>query len=254
MEIGHCGFAYHTKGYHSTHHNGFGSYLLRLQTEGSCHAVVNDQEIMVEKGDLLLVAPGEYYQLTIEDGQASGDFHLFFQGDWIDKWWNRTKKPSVTRIGSDDKILSLWRFLIAEKRRPVTDKNNELMENLLRSLCLYIERIIEDRSSTTRPFVVTNMMRYIEEHATTGFVVQDVANHVGLSVSRTVHLFKEYIGKTIMEYAQEIRLSTAIDQMKYTNMTLEHIAENCGFGTYPYFHRVFKKVYGVSPGSYRKME
>jgi AraC family transcriptional regulator of arabinose operon len=42
--------------------------------------------------------------------------------------------------------------------------------------------------------------------------------------------------------------------MKYTSLTLEQIAEDCGFGTYPYFHRVFHKKYGVAPGIYRRME
>jgi AraC family transcriptional regulator of arabinose operon len=58
----------------------------------------------------------------------------------------------------------------------------------------------------------------------------------------------------MMEYVQEIRLSAAIERMKYTTMTLEQIAVDCGFGTYPYFHKVFKKKYGMAPGAYRRME
>ncbi|WP_311998318.1 MULTISPECIES: AraC family transcriptional regulator [unclassified Virgibacillus] len=252
MEIRYCGYAYHTNGYFSTHENGHESYLFRLQTEGVSQAVVENKKIHLEKGDLILVAPGEYYQLSIEGGQASGDYHILFSGEWVDAWWNRFNKPSNIKIELTDKIVSLWRYLVAEKRRPISDKNDELMDYLLRSLCLFIERAIKDQAAHSRPFFVTKMMRYIEENATTGFTVDDVANHAELSVSRSVHLFKQYTNKTMIEYAQEIRLAAAIDQMKYTNMTLEHIAENCGFGAYPYFHRVFKKVYGVSPGVYRK--
>ncbi|GGM19599.1 hypothetical protein GCM10011351_01810 [Paraliobacillus quinghaiensis] len=252
MKIGHCGYSYHENGYFATHKHGFDSYLLRLQTEGEGEAIVKNKQINLEKGDLLLVAPGDYYQLSIKEGQPSGDFHLIVQGDWVDQWWKRSKKPGTVRIELDDKIISIWRYLAAEKRRPISDKNDEIMENLTRSLFLLIERAIEDRASYARPFVVTKMMRYIEENATTGFTVNDVASFVELSVSRSVHLFKQYLDKTIMEYAQEIRLTAAIDQMKYTMMTLEHIAENCGFGAYPYFHRVFKKAYGVSPGVYRR--
>jgi AraC family transcriptional regulator of arabinose operon len=57
----------------------------------------------------------------------------------------------------------------------------------------------------------------------------------------------------MMEYAQEVRLSAAMERMKYTTMTLEQIAESCGFGAYPYFHKVFKKKYGVAPGAYRRL-
>jgi transcriptional regulator GlxA family with amidase domain len=49
-------------------------------------------------------------------------------------------------------------------------------------------------------------------------------------------------------YALEIRLTTATERMKYTSMTLEQIAENCGFETYPYFHKVFCKKNVEAPG------
>ncbi|WP_245247400.1 helix-turn-helix domain-containing protein [Paenibacillus sp. PvP091] len=42
-----------------------------------------------------------------------------------------------------------------------------------------------------------------------------------------------------------------MERMKYTSITLEQIAESCGFGGYSYFHRVFKEHYGVSSGVYR---
>src|SRR5699024_12200241 len=112
------------------------------------------------------------------------------------------------------------------------------------SICLFIQQETVARFSQNRPFVVTEMMRYIEEHALESFMVEDVANSVDLSVSRSVHLFKEYTGKTMIEYAQHIRLTSALNQMKYTNLTLNHIAENCGFVNYPYFHRVLKNYMG----------
>ncbi|WP_373463279.1 helix-turn-helix domain-containing protein [Bacillus sp. SORGH_AS_0510] len=60
------------------------------------------------------------------------------------------------------------------------------------------------------------------------------------------------MGKTMIEYALEVRLSAALERMKYTTMTLEQIAEDCGFGSYPYFHRVFQKKFGIAPGVFRK--
>jgi AraC family transcriptional regulator of arabinose operon len=32
---------------------------------------------------------------------------------------------------------------------------------------------------------------------------------------------------------------------------LERIAESAGFGSYTYFHRVFRSKYGISPKQYR---
>ncbi|MGG3468606.1 AraC family transcriptional regulator [Neobacillus pocheonensis] len=250
-----CGYSYHTNGYHSQHKSGYPSYLFRLQTEGLCEVVVKGRKMELRKGDLLLIKPGDHYELLVKAGQNSGDYHLVCEGVWVDEWWNRSVKPDVSRIDLDEKLLALWHHIMIEKRRPSSSQNEELSGYLLRALCLSLERAVNETvPSFHHPYTVTRMMRYIEEHATLAIRVEDVARHAGLSVSRSVHLFKSSIGKTIMEYAQEIRLSAAIERMKYTTMTLEQIAVDCGFGTYPYFHKVFKKKYGLAPGSYRRLE
>jgi len=250
-----CGYSYHTNGYHSQYISGYPIYLFRLQTEGVCEVVVKGRKMAIEKGDLLLIKPGDHYELHVQAGQNSGDYHVGCEGTWIDEWWNRSEKPDVSRIDPDEKLLSLWHQIIIEKRRPVASQNDELNDYLLRALCLSLERAIgETDSAFSHPYPVTRMMRYIEEHATLPFKVEEVAQHAGLSVSRSIHLFKSSVGKTMMEYAQEIRLSAAIERMKYTALTLEQIAIDCGFGSYPYFHRVFKKKFGIAPGMYRRNE
>lgn len=255
MHIGYCGYSHHTKGYYPQLKSGLTSYLIRLQTEGFCEIGINGKKVVLKKGGLLLAKPGDLYEIQIKDNQNSGDYHIFCEGSWIDDWWKRSAKPSFSEINLDEKLLTLWRYLIIEERRPSSEENKELSCYLLKSLFLSLERAINETTPTVnRPYAVTRMMRYIEEHATQIFKVEDVAQHTGLSVSRVAHLFKSSVGKTIIEYSQEIRLSTAVNQMNYTSLTLEHIAENCGFGTYAYFHRIFKKKYGVAPGAYRRQE
>jgi AraC family transcriptional regulator, arabinose operon regulatory protein len=253
--IGYCGYSFHTQRFYSQYKSGYPAYLFRLQTEGVCEIFVKGRKYEVAKGDLLLIKPGDHYELMIEANQNSGDYHLVCEGEWVEEWWRRSKKPAISRIDLDDKLLSLWRHLIVEVRRPSSEENKELSDYLLRALCLSLERAVHETAPTfNRPYAVTRMMRYIEEHATQVVKVDDVAGHAGLSVSRAVHLFKSSVGKTIIEYALEIRLAAAVERMKYTSMTLEQIAEDCGFGAYPYFHRVFSKKYGVSPGAYRRKE
>ncbi|WP_332633541.1 AraC family transcriptional regulator [Halalkalibacter flavus] len=255
LHIGVCSFSFHSKPFYSSYKFGLQDYLFRLQTEGTCQIVINGKAIDAEKGDLILLKPGDDYELKIEEGQNSGDFYVFCNGPWLDEWWKRSKKPSISRIHLDEKILSLWRQIIIEERRPSTAENKELKNYLMMALCLYLERAAnETNTSLDRPPIVTRMMRFIEEQALTSFKIQEVAEHVELSVSRAVHLFKEYVGKTMIEYAQEIRLAAAKDQMKYTSMPLDQIAENCGFGSYTYFHKVFKMKYGKAPGALRREE
>lgn len=248
-----CGYSYHTQGFHTQHKSGFPGYLFRLQTDGDCEAIVNGKKVELKKGNLLLIQPGDYYELLIKENENSGDYFIGCKGSWIDNWWSRSTKPAVSQIDLNERILALWNGIIVETRRPTSKENEELIDYLLRSLCLTLERAVkEGTTSSNYPYPVTRMMRYIEEHATTSIKIGEVSEYAGLSISRAGHLFKQNVGKTMIGYAQEIRLSIAIEQMKFTTLTLEHIAETSGFSAYPYFHKVFKKKYGVAPGEYRK--
>jgi AraC family transcriptional regulator of arabinose operon len=259
IELLSCGYSYHMEPFYMNQRIGLPSFLFRLQTEGTCEALVAGELQTIAVGDLLLYKPGDDYELRIggeneqEFGKtASGDYFIFCRGSWIEAWWSRSEKATRSSIDLDERLLSLWRLLILEKRR-MEDEDHELIGYLLRALCLHLERAVTETVSLPgRPFTGTRMKRFIEAHATVSFKIEDVAAHVSLSVSRAVHLFKECFGKTMVEYAHEVRLSSAIERMHDSSMTLEQIADSCGFGSYPYFNRVFKNKYGMTPSRFRQ--
>ncbi|MBB3114761.1 AraC family transcriptional regulator of arabinose operon [Paenibacillus phyllosphaerae] len=260
-----CGYSYHTQRFHDSY-NSLPCYLIRLQTEGSCEALIQGERVQLDAGTLLILPPGSVYSLYIGEPSssgrmpiASGDYYLLAVGEWLDRWCAQSPKPHVARIDPDDKLLSLWRLVIAEKRRQASQtdalpENSELIDYLLRTLCLYLERAVTESAapSAPPPFAVLRLKRFIEENATGRFKLEEAAQHAGLSVSRAVHLFKEHVGRTMMDYATEVRLSAAMERMKYTSIPLQQIAETCGFGEYSYFHKVFKQRYGSPPGAFRR--
>lgn len=252
MNIEHCSYSSHTNGYHDTRHNGFDNFLIRVQIEGVGQAIIDKNTYHLEQGDIIFVPAKTYYQLTIPGEQLSGDYHLLVTGDWLYDWWEKLDQPYFASLTSTETIVMLWRLLSMENLRPSHEQNHDLNTHLFKSIMLMIEEEIKARHSIQRPFIVTRMMRYIEAHALEPLTLEDVANDIDLSVSRASHLFKEFTGKTIIQYAQHLKLEAAINQMKYTNMTLEQIAFTCGFGNYPYFHRLFTRTYQMSPSQYRR--
>lgn len=66
--------------------------------------------------------------------------------------------------------------------------------------------------------------------------------------------FKKLIGKTPVEYLNELRIKHAKTLIKiYKNsIQLNDIAISCGFDDYIYFSRKFKQVVGFSPNAYQK--
>lgn len=256
LRIFSCEYSYHRMPFTMGERHPLSSYIFRLQTEGSCRLYVDGQMRRVGVGDLQLFAPGDLYELVMEESDegkvVSGDYYLICEGDWVDEWWQRRARPQCVNIGLDEPLMALWKQIILEKRR-VGERNSELLGYLLQAICCYMDRALQAAESTVRgSYAVYRMKRYIEEHAADSFKVADVAHQVGLSPSRAAHLFKEVFGESIMQYAVKVRLSMAVERMKYSSLPLEQVAESCGMGSYPYFHRIFKERYGQSPSAYRK--
>lgn len=256
-----AGYSYHSTEFYTGTKEGLPSYLFRYQTEGFSRVFLDGTWQLVQPGDLLLYKPKDPYELHVkaetnsmgEQHISSGDYFLFCQGSWVDTWWEDNLPPVKLNVEINDSLLVIWRQLILEKHRFVKE-NEKLLDYLLRVLCLQIERLIaESKSGRVKgnAFLALRMKAFIEEHAIFTLKLEDIAAHAGISVSRAVHLFKATFGKTMIQYALEIRLSLALERMLYSTMTLEQIAESCGFGSYSYFNRVFKAHYGASPREYR---
>lgn len=248
-----CAYSFHTLPF-KTSFTPPPFYLFRLQVVGSCRALVNGKISQIEPGDLLIYHPGEPYHLAVEEINGrieSGDYYLLCEGTWIEDWWLSKPRRTRQRIHLDAGMLSLWQQLSIEQHR-IVEENPELIRHLLCALCLSLDRLSVEAESMKDPpkrsnELILRMRRYINENALSPLRVEDVAAYAGLSVSRAVHLFKELTGYTIIRYTQEIRLSNALERIRYTDFSLENIAGSCGFGTYSYFHKVFKARYGISP-------
>ena len=67
-------------------------------------------------------------------------------------------------------------------------------------------------------------------------------------------IFKMQTGKTFKEYLNTIRLQHANELMnnKYQKISLNKIAQLCGYSTYSTFFREYIKRYGVSPSAVQK--
>jgi AraC family transcriptional regulator, arabinose operon regulatory protein len=266
IEVLSAGYSYHTRPFHSSARDGLKQYLLRLQSEGACSVLLDGRPTEVESGDLLLFKPTDPYELSIgerslgaaeneETKVSSGDYFIFCRGEWLDEWWKQIAPPQRIKLSRIEynQWLPHFRNIVTERRKSDTI-GQQIADSLLKVLCLQIERFITLYGASHRDgraFLAVRMRAYVEDHALTSFTISDVAKHVGLSVSRTVHLYKEMFGKSIMQHAMDIRMESALERMTFTPLTLEQIAETSGFGSYSYFHRCFKDKFGISPREYR---
>jgi AraC family transcriptional regulator of arabinose operon len=250
-----AGYSIHRKPFRSLE-KGVPSYLLvRLQVKGSCQATINGKLLEVEAGDLIVSKPGESYQLFIDADpeRESADYYFFCDGEWVSHWLERCGFPDKALIEMSDDTLFLWKRLIEEKRN-LHEDNSELVEHLLKALCLTLERAVRQQTANanrSEKFLPYRIKRYIEQHATDQLALGEIAERFGVSVSTAVHLFKRTFAQSMIRYAVDVRLSIAAERILHTDLPLEEISDACGFHSYPYFCRAFRSRYQLPPSQYR---
>lgn len=89
------------------------------------------------------------------------------------------------------------------------------------------------------------------QHVDASIGVQELANRVGLSVSRLSHLFKEQTGLSLIEFQNNHCLKRFLElHDDNPSITMLDAALQAGFGSYPQFYRVFKRLTGQNPAQY----
>ncbi len=98
---------------------------------------------------------------------------------------------------------------------------------------------------------VAAAVRFIRDHAFDGIGLTDVVQAVPVSRSVLQERFKAALGHTIHDEIMNQRMDHARFLLEQSDRTLADIAEKCGFSQQSYFGYVFRKVFGMTPHTYR---
>jgi LacI family transcriptional regulator len=99
---------------------------------------------------------------------------------------------------------------------------------------------------------VAAAVRLIRAQACQGLRVGDVVQAVPLSRRQLDLRFHQHLGHSPHQEIQRVRLCRAKELLSDTDLTLSAIAHQLGFEHPEYFSVLFKRIIGMSPGSYRR--
>lgn len=128
-------------------------------------------------------------------------------------------------------------------------------EALLAKLAQMIQRVADiARQMRENSYVAVgaNVARLLEEqYPNSDLSLTTVAATLGLNASYLSHIFKQQTGESFVNALNEVRLKNACRLLQTTNLSIQAVAERCGYTSAGYFNRVFKKKFGITPGQFR---
>ena len=141
-------------------------------------------------------------------------------------------------------IWSIW-----HKQSNKRSINQITMGLLFLQLMNHTDRM-ETGSGSPQQRMMFHVLGYVEEHYRDG-ELSELAGLLHYDLYWLSKEIKRITGKNYTELVQEKRLNQAVYLLEHTTMTVMDIGMSVGYDNISYFHRIFRKRYGMTPRRYR---
>lgn len=98
---------------------------------------------------------------------------------------------------------------------------------------------------------IVHAISYISDHLHGRIKIEDVANHLSLSVAYISRLFKKETGMVLSEYINIKKIESASSMLQFSKYTDLEISTMLGFSSQSYFIKIFKRYTGMTPKEYK---
>lgn len=102
--------------------------------------------------------------------------------------------------------------------------------------------------------LVEHAMQFMTQQPDQPWTLQSVAHAVGMSRSLLAARFRAATGQSPMRYLAWVRLTQAADYLSTSDLSIESIAARTGYSSDAALSKAFKREFGISPGTYRRLK
>ena len=133
-------------------------------------------------------------------------------------------------------------------------KNFSSIDQIEEKLIYYSRKAIECILNTQniKSTAVEKAKKYISDHLADDISLTDIADCIHVTPNYLCALFKAESGQTLFDFITNLRINQAMILMRDENIKTYEIGKMTGYSDPKYFSRVFKKVTGMPPSSYRR--
>jgi len=100
--------------------------------------------------------------------------------------------------------------------------------------------------------VILRAQHWLRTHLDASSPVEEIVSQSGIPERSFKRRFRKATGHSAIEYIQQLRVEAAKQQLESEDSPVEEISYRIGYQDPAFFHRLFKRTTGLTPGAYRK--
>ena len=242
-------------------------------TSGECVQTINGISYLAKRGDMLFINRGSTH--TFSPVNSFTYYNICFSPETVVKRvidrenaFDLLSLSALEEIQSEsmpigrfsfdgDERLWIEHLLRDMHSEYVSDKSerNAILESYMTIIVAKILRKAHISSSIDREEfsgVWRALSEFIDDNLNQKLTLEDLAQKCFYNPSYFSRTFKQKFGMSPIEYITKERITRAAKLLADPSLSMEDIAEQCGFGDKSSLYRAFEKYFGCSPSEYRK--
>lgn len=251
------------------------SYEIYLFLQGNANCYVEQQCFHMERGDLVIIRPGQYHRPAMLDDSSyervtiniseSLLAHLSTRQTDLSLLFRGLPKETVSHVRLTEEQLHHVLSLIAKAEALLESKEfgvDLLLQSCFTDLFVFINRIFRtgdsrsadhNRISDIMPKLIRDLLHYIDLNLTEKITLDTLEKEFYLNGTYISRQFKKHTGLTLRDYLLERRITYAKTLLS-TDLSITEVSGQAGFPDYANFIRSFTKIVGMSPGKYARAQ
>ncbi|MBQ7841049.1 MAG: helix-turn-helix domain-containing protein [Lachnospiraceae bacterium] len=234
--------------------DGSSDYVL-LIIKAKVNFVIGNDHFKITPNTALLIRPNIPYEYKSDHEYTDDWLHFDGSADDLDAIKDLPFHYPIP-LSSSSRYTQYIQQILWERSYAAPLYRAENADMLFRVLLNTLRCAIEekDTANTYSPYRIRlqNLRLSMLAQPWNKYMPEEIARSMGISVSYFQHQYTALFGVSF----QSDLISLRIDHAKYliskTNLTMEKIAEMCGYSNEVHFYRQFKKYAGLTPAAFRK--
>src|SRR5260221_1876396 len=236
------------------------SYELTFVKQGEIDMCEDDQVFHLEAGHTLQLWPNRQHGGTKPMSLGLKFYWIHFdlenraednEHSGLEEPAPLVKVPQVNLISQPEKLERLFRMFLDDQE---TGHLSPHTANILTMLMLIeVAQPSEEKPSSSQDLnvVATWAHTYIRLNYDRPITAAKIAGAVGSNPDYLGRIYHKAYGCTLTEAIHRRRIRVACQYLLDSQITIEQVAQKCGFNDPDYFRRIFQRHMQISPGNYR---
>ena len=249
-----CGGREHTSPDFEINRDDFPYYSIEFVAKGAGFVTLEDRKYELKPGTIFSYGPGISQRITSIPERPMVKYFIDFTGGAVKQILKKHISPLGTAfyVNRPDEITKILDDLLNHGLSDSPHKSmicSILLEYLLYRIA---EMTIHEKDSPSRAFVTYQSCReHIKQHLVTLNSLQDIADACTIDNAYLCRLFKRFDTQSPYQYLLNLKMAYAADRFQEAGVLVKEVAHELGFNDPFHFTRVFKKVFGISPQSFK---